>query len=94
MTYPPELCALAERLMWFEQADEALRYPNRFLAYLMTYGTIPDILLARKYFTDQDFEAALSASPPGIFDPRSWAYWNGVYKRHPIPPLPTRVIPE
>ncbi len=93
MDYPPEICAVAQRVMWFESADEALCYPRRFLAYLMTFGTLEEILTARKYFSDPDFEAVLADPPPGIFDVRSWSYWNGVYHRYPTPPLPQRVIP-
>jgi hypothetical protein len=59
----------------------------------MTYGTLEDVLIARKYFRDENFRAALLNAPPGIFDIRSWTYWNGVYGRHPIPPLPQRQIP-
>jgi hypothetical protein len=89
----PDLCDVAKRVMWFESADEALRNPRRFLAYLMTFGTLDEILTTRKYFSDRDFEAVLTDPPPGIFDPRSWTYWNVVYHRQPIPPLPQRVIP-
>ena len=91
--YSPELYAVVQRVMWFEHADETLRYPRRFLAYLMTFGTVDEILIARKYFSDQDFEAVLVDPPAGIFDVRSWSYWNGIYHRHPVPPLPQRVIP-
>jgi hypothetical protein len=93
MDYPPDLCAVAERVMWFEKAEEALRYPRRFLAYLMTFGTLEEIVTARKYFSDSDFEAVLTDPPPGIFDVRSWNYWNGVYHRRPVAPVPKRVIP-
>jgi hypothetical protein len=56
MSYPAELCALAKRVIWFESAEETLRYPKRFLAYLMTFGTLEEILTAKKYFSDQNFE--------------------------------------
>jgi hypothetical protein len=93
VTYPQDLHSVAERVIWFEKAEDSLQYPNRFLAYLMTYGTLEDILIAKKYFSDADFEAALQDPPPGIFDPASWHYWNGVYHRFPVPPLPERKIP-
>jgi hypothetical protein len=93
MNYPEELRTVAERVMWFEGAEETLRYPKRFLAYLMTFGTLEEILTAKKYFSDQNFEEVLTDPPAGIFDERSWSYWNGVYKRNPPPPLPRRTIP-
>jgi len=94
MNYSPELWAAAERIFWFESAEEALRYPKRFLAYLMTYGTLEDILAAKKDFSDHDFAAVLRDPPPGIFDRRSWAYWNSVYGFEPVPPLPKRMFPD
>lgn len=93
MDYSAELRDVVERVMWFENAEDALQYPKRFLAYLMTFGTLDEILIARRYFSDPDFEAVLADPPPGIFDPRSWTYWNVVYHRRPIPPLTERVIP-
>lgn len=56
MNYPQELCALAERIVWFDSAEETLRYPKRFLAYLMTFGTLEEVLTAKKYFTDENFQ--------------------------------------
>jgi len=89
----PELRTVAERVVWFEDADETLHYPKRFLAYLMTYGTWEEIVVARNYFPDSEFEATLKDPPAGIFDPRSWCYWNCVYRRGLVPPLPKRRIP-
>jgi hypothetical protein len=94
MNYPAELREVATRVLWFEQPEEALSYPRRFLAYLMTYGTWDEVLTVRKYLTDRDFEAVLEDPPTGIFDMRSWTYWNHIYGRSTIPPLPLRRIPE
>lgn len=93
MTYSEDLRAVAERVIWFESADDSLRYPKRFLAYLMTYGTLEDIVTARKYFTHSDFDSVLQDPPAGIFDARSWAYWNLVYGHDPNRPLPKRRLP-
>lgn len=93
MNSPEDLRALAKRVIWFEEAEEALKYPKRFLTYLMTYGTEADIEVARRYYTDADFEAALDNPAPGIFDARSWREWNHRYHRVPVPPLPKRVFP-
>ena len=60
MNPPPDLCAIAQRVVWFESAEETLRQPKRFLAYVMTFGTLEEILTARKYFLAQDFEAVLA----------------------------------
>jgi hypothetical protein len=44
----------------------------------------------RKHVTDSEFCEALDRAPPGIIDPRSWAYWNLKIGRYPAPPLPER----
>ena len=62
----PELRRIAERVICFQRAEDALRYPHRFLAYLMTYGTLEEVLIVRKYFRDEDFRAALLNAPPGF----------------------------
>ncbi|MGH9733014.1 MAG: hypothetical protein ACRD8A_00310 [Candidatus Acidiferrales bacterium] len=63
-----EMRAVAKRVIWFEEPENAMLYPDRFLAYLMTHGTLEEILVARKYFSDAEFEQALRNAPPGIFD--------------------------
>jgi hypothetical protein len=93
-SFPLELIALAERIIWFKPPAAALEDRTRFLAYLMTYGTWDDIVVARRHFSASAFREALDNPPPGIIDPRSWAYWNLVIAgRYPPPPLPVRVIP-
>jgi hypothetical protein len=67
--------------------------PVRFLAYLMTYGTIRDIAVVRRHLALDDFPEALERAPPGIIDERSWAYWNVMTGRYPVPPMPRRAIP-
>lgn len=93
MNYPEELRAVVKRVIWFEEPEEALKYRKRFLTYLMTYGSETDIEVARRYFTDADFEATLDDPSPGIFDAASWRKWNIRYHRLPVPPLPKRVFP-
>jgi len=93
MTYSHELLAVAKRIFWFGTPEEALEFPLRFLTYAMTYASEEDIEILRKYFSDADFKAALDDPAPGIFDRSSWAKWNELYGRTPIPPLPGRRIP-
>jgi hypothetical protein len=64
--------------------------PVRFMAYAMTYARHEDMRVIREYVSDEDFREALDRAPPGIIDPRSWAYWNSKMGRYPPPPLPKR----
>ena len=92
MSYPDELLAVARRVVWFKPPEEALEHQIEFLAHLMTYCTVKDLQVARRHFTDDDFRRVLEDPPPGIFDDRSWAYWNTVYGRLPAPELPRRKL--
>jgi hypothetical protein len=76
--------------IWFEPPERALADPVRFMAYAMTYARHEDMRVIREYVSDADFREALDRAPPGIIDPRSWAYWNSKMGRYPPPPLPKR----
>jgi hypothetical protein len=89
----PDLLGLAPRVIWFEPPEQALAEPIRFLTYVMTYGTLDELAVIRRYVTMDDFREALDHAPPGIMDARSWAYWNVMTGRYPVPPMPRRVIP-
>lgn len=88
----PELLNIAQRVVWFQDPRQTLVEPIRFLAYVMTYGTPEDIASVRKVVGPSEFREALTQAPPGVFDPRSWAYWHLVYAITPCPPLPPRYV--
>lgn len=88
----PELKALSKRIIWFENPDQALADPVRFIAYALTYATHEDMNVLRNYVSDDDLREALDQAPPGIIDKRSWAYWNLKLGRHPAPPMPKRTF--
>jgi len=86
----PETEAVARRMVWFEPPAQALSDPIRFMAYVMARATPADLKVLRPYVSDDDFREALENAPPGIIDPRSWAYWNLLMGRYPAPPMPVR----
>jgi hypothetical protein len=88
--HTPETDALATRVIWFEPPEKALADPIRFMAYVMAHATPHDLAILRRYVPDEDFCEALDKAPPGIIDPRSWAYWNSKCGRYPAPPMPQR----
>jgi hypothetical protein len=86
----PEFEDVSRRVIWFEEPEQAVADPVRFIAYAMTYGTHEDMKIVRSQFSDTELVEALDKAPPGIFDGRSWAYWNLKLDRYPTPPLPQR----
>jgi hypothetical protein len=86
----PELLKVARRVVWFEEPARALADPLQFLAYVMVFGTVEDLAALRGIVGKDDYREVLEHAPPGIFDARSWAYWNLVCDRRPAPPLPVR----
>jgi hypothetical protein len=90
----PEIAAIAKRVVWFEEPPQAIADPVRFLAYAMTYGDHQDMAVIRQHLSDSDVREALEYAPPGIFDARSWAYWNLKLGRSPTPSMPERQIPS
>jgi hypothetical protein len=90
----PQTLLVAPRIIWFEPPERALADPIRFMAYAMTYARHEDMRVIRQYISDDDFREALDRAPPGIIDPRSWAYWNSKMGRYPAPPLPKRRFGE
>jgi hypothetical protein len=88
--FTPETEALARRLIWFEEPSEALSDRFRFVAYAAARATHEDMKLLRRFLNDDDLREALDHAPPGIIDPRSWAYWNSKLGRYPAPSQPKR----
>jgi hypothetical protein len=88
-----ELEAMARRVYWWKSPAEALADPLRLLAQVMVYGTVEDLVVARRHFPREAFRRVLDEPPTGVFDPRSWAYWHVVFGLEPPDELPQRKIP-
>jgi hypothetical protein len=86
----PELLAIARRLVWSDEPERALEQPYTFLAHVMTYGQIEDLVAVRDALGMAAFREALRHAPPGILDRRSWHYWHRICRLGPAPELPQR----
>jgi hypothetical protein len=87
-----DLEEVASRLFWWKTPAEALADSNRFLAQVMTYGTIEDLAVVRHHFPESAFREVLANPPAGVFDPRSWSYWHVRFGLEPTPELPKRKL--
>jgi hypothetical protein len=86
----PEILNVARRVVWFREPAEELTDPIHFLAYVMSIGTVDDLKALQGIVGKDEYCEVLEKAPPGIFDARSWAYWNLKCGRQPAPPLPVR----
>lgn len=83
--------ALARKLVWWPDARPVS--DRDILARVMVMGSWDDILEACRLWGDEAFAAVLDAPPSGLFDERSWVYWNKRLGRVPVPPLPPSAVP-
>ena len=85
-----ELARVAERCVWYKTPEQAIAYPEHFIAHVLTYGTHDDVKELRRHVDDNGLRAALNNAPAGIFDARSWNYWNIILGREHLPPMPQK----
>jgi hypothetical protein len=88
----PDLRKAAERCIWFEPPEKAIAYPSRLAAYILTYGDTDDVRALRAQINVPELTRYLDDAPPGIFDRKSWAYWNLVVGRYETPAMPVRTF--
>jgi hypothetical protein len=94
LPHTAELLALAERTVWYKPPDEAVADQLNLVAHVLTYGDQEDVKVLRRYLDLNDIRESLDRAPPGVFDERSWSYWNAMVGRFPPPPMPRRLIPD
>jgi hypothetical protein len=86
------LLALARRVIWFKEPEDASRHIDQLVAYTLTLGTAEDVGVLRSEIGDERLRASLRRAPAGIFDPRSWTYWHLMLDLPPDTPLPRRSL--
>ena len=84
------LRSAARRCVWFEPPEVAVTDPAKLSAYIFTYGGVDDVRALREQYNEEDIKAVLDVAPSGIYDARSWAYWNLVVGRYATPSMPIR----
>ncbi len=85
-----EIRNAAKRCIWFEQPEQAVQNAPRLVAYILTHGTFEDTEALTAQLSLEELKQALDEAPAGIYDARSWAYWNLVVGRYDPPSLPVR----
>ncbi len=76
-------------VMWWKKPEDAPQNKAHITAYVMTYGTLDEVVYLMDLWGRDAFIAVLTHPPAGIFDPRSWHFWH-LYLEVPLKPLPRR----
>ena len=63
MSHSDELRKVAKRVVWFKPPEETLNEPTLFLAHVMTYGTLADIITTMNFYSDADFDRVFVIRP-------------------------------
>jgi hypothetical protein len=83
------LLALAQRYVWWSARETTLRDDlPRLVAQVMEMGTWEDAHELLRIVGPGAFADVLRAPPPGLFSPRSWAFWHIRLRLGEPPPLP------
>jgi hypothetical protein len=88
---PQELLPVARRVFWWGSPAEWLDMPLRFVAQVMTYGDWDDVRSTLDLLGGGAFIQVLDNPPPGVFDVKSWTFWN-LYCDRAVPPMPVRKL--
>jgi hypothetical protein len=86
-----DLLPVARKVFWWGEPNEWLDDAVRFVAQVMTYGDLEDIRATVRLLGESVFLEVLDDPPTGVFDPKSWVFWQRRYRRE-VRPLPRRVF--
>ena len=87
--FRPALLPVARRVFWWGKPEEWMEDARRFTAQVMVFGDWTDTTLTWKLLGESSFRQVLANAPPGVFDPKSWAFWHHLFHVE-VPPLPRR----
>lgn len=64
-----ELARVAQRCVWFKAPQDALSYPEHFIAHVLTFGTHDDVKALRRTVSDDELKKAIDNAPPEYSTP-------------------------
>ena len=82
--------SMAHKYVWWKPPAETLAEPRLLVAQMMTIGTLEDVQWLLSCTPSDELRAVLRDPPVGVFNGRSWTYWQRRLNGDPIPPLPKR----
>ena len=91
-----QILMLAKKYCWWKSPADAAKDPLRIVAQVMNLGDFDDLVSMVDCQGEGSLREALLHAEPGMFNPRSWAYWHyrlGVISCDEAPPpLPVRKV--
>ena len=95
LSFPPhrdQALSMAQKYVWWKAPAETLTEPVLLVAQMMTLGTPEDVQWMLSHTSTDELRAVLRSPPVGVFNGRSWTYWQRRLNGEPIPPLPSRAV--
>jgi|LakMenEpi03Aug12_release.lakeMendotaPanAssembly.Ray.scaffolds.fasta_scaffold149177_3 predicted DNA-binding transcriptional regulator AlpA len=86
------LATIAERVVWWQDAERTLASPATFVAHALAKGSLEDIQEVARAVGEAGLRRAVAEAQAGIFDERSWNFWLLVLEMDRDLPLPARRI--
>ena len=87
MSVTEQLKQIAERLIWWQPAEESVNDLRRLVAQVMNRGSWEDVKFVQQHFGVAAFRDALDHAEPGWFERDSWTVWHNAFEL-PVPALP------
>ena len=86
---------LASTYVWWKTPDEAMLFPDRVAAQVMSLGAWEDLTDLVESTGEGYLRGVLMDAEAGQFDARSWYYWHyrlglAEYGSKPVPAMPIR----
>jgi hypothetical protein len=82
--------------IWWEEPDQALKYPDRIIAQIMNMGAKEDVEELETLFSSEELSKEIHESARGQFFDWSWEEWHYrlglIGPDDQVPPIPARQI--
>jgi hypothetical protein len=87
MATKQQLESIAARVFPDSSPSVSLLNPSRFLAHVMSAGSLDEIRIIKDHFGEPAFRSVLNSPPLQCFDRPSWNMWHNFFHL-PVPEMP------
>ena len=74
--FHPDLIKVAVAVNWYAEPEKLLANTELFLNQVMARGDLKEVCIAQEHYSTEQFQSAYENAPPGLYGPKSWAFWG------------------